>query len=81
MALLTVSIFLTSCSSTSKRRELLVQVIDGQNEILRKLSEERKAEALSKKVSKDAELSKAERHLDQAIQALLESNVAVKTVL
>ncbi len=63
------------------RREATVHVLERQNDLLIKLREERKAGLLMKKIQADPLLLRAESHLTQAIQALQDSNRAVKAAL
>ena len=72
---------LPSCSSMHHRREATVHVLERQNDLLIKLREERKAGLLMKKIQADPLLLRAESHLTQAIQALQDSNRAVKAAL
>lgn len=81
VALLLILSLLSSCSSALKRREATVRVLDQQSELLRKVRREREGAPLVTKVQADPVLHKAENHLIHAIQALLDSNRAVKAAL
>lgn len=78
---LSLPIVTTACSSTCHKRELALRVLDEQSELLRRVRVERKAEPVSKKVKADPTLSTAESHLEEAIEAILDGNASVKTVL
>lgn len=78
---LSLPIVTTACSSTCHKRQLALRVLDEQSELLRRIKVERGAEPVSKKVQADPTLSTAESHLEEAIEAILDANASVKTVL
>lgn len=80
-SLLNLTIFASACSTSCHRRDATIHVLDQENALLHALETERKSSAIRTKVSSDPALSKAESHLNQAFQSLLESNEAVKAAL
>lgn len=73
--------FLVGCSSTCHKRTSMMSVLQEQSELLRKLESERAQDAFLRKVERDQTLLDGERHLREAIRALLNANEAMKSAI
>ena len=69
------------CSTSVQKRDSIASVLSSQNELMVRLQAERAIPAISQKVQNDRDLSNAEMHLNEAINALKESNKIVQESL
>ena len=74
-------IFTTACSTTCHKRNAIVNVFDGQSELIRRIKSERQSQQVSAKVQQDPALRSAETHLEQSLDALMDANSTLKSAL
>ena len=77
LALATLSLCISACASTQQRHALITRTLQSQNELFRKLKDERSFCTIKQKIRADDDLQAAEDHLNESIDALLHSNQAL----
>lgn len=71
----------TACSTTCNRKFGMNEILSRQEDLLSSLERERRVVEIRRKVSGDAALLAAEKHLEAAIKSLRDSNAVLKSSL
>lgn len=71
----------SGCASTQRRDKVVVQVLEAQSNLLKKIKSQRESAEIKEKLALDPELKGAEAALLAAVDALIESNKKLKATL
>ena len=74
LSLIIITTGSTSCRTTTERDKKIVEVMTTQEDLLRKVRDQRSIPELKSKISEDYDLSAAEGHLVESIDALIKSS-------
>ena len=76
--LITITAITTSCATNNPHKKVALKIIKNNNVILKEIQKERKEKAIAPYIKDSPKLSKAERRLMSAINAVIKSNDSLK---